>query len=143
MQLNTFTDYGLRTLIYLATLPEGELSSITAVSDTYNVSRNHMMKIVSKLGQCGYIETVRGKHGGIRLKQPAQQIVIGDVVRSLEPLQLLDCSIESCHITPACRLKDAVQIATKAFVGVLDQYTLEDVVKDNEPLYQLLQPVPA
>lgn len=140
MQLNSFTDYGLRTLIYLATLPEGEFSSITAVSDTYNASRNHIMKVVNKLGQCGYIETVRGKHGGIRLKQSARQIVIGDVVRSLEPLQLLDCSVENCHITSACRLKGAVHSATQAFIEVLDQYTLEDVVKDNDPLYQLLQP---
>lgn len=143
MQLNSFTDYGLRTLIYLATLPEGELSSITVVSETYGISRNHMMKIVSKLGQCGYIDAVRGKQGGIRLKRPANDIVIGDVIRALEPLQLLDCSTTNCHISPACRLKGIVQQATDAFLEVLDQYTLDTILKDNDALYQLLHAEPA
>lgn len=142
MQLTSFTDYGLRALIYLATLPQGELASITKVTEVYGVSRNHMVKIINKLGQLGYVETVRGKNGGIRLGKPAEQIIIGEVVRAIEPLQIVNCSEEFCHITPACRLKGVLFTARQAFLDELDNHTLADMINDNPPLRVLLdQPV--
>jgi len=138
VQLTSFTDYGLRALIYLATLPQGELTSITKVTETYNVSRNHMVKIINKLGQLGYVETVRGKNGGIRLGMAAESIVLGDVVRAIEPLQIVNCSDEFCHITPACRLKNVLADARAVFLAELDKHTLASLVDDNPPLRILL-----
>ena len=139
VQLTSFTDYGLRALIYLATLPEGELASISKVTDIYHVSRNHMVKIINRLGQLGYVETVRGKNGGIRLGMPAEQIVLGEVVRAIEPLQLVNCSEEFCHITPACRLKEILDTAKAAFLAELDKHTLAGLISDNLPLRELLE----
>lgn len=138
MQLTSFTDYGLRALIYLATLPQGELASITKVTEVYGVSRNHMVKIINKLGQLGYVETVRGKNGGIRLGMPADNIVIGDVVRAIEPLQIVNCSEDFCHITPACKLKGILFDARQAFLNELDNHTLSEMIDDNPPLRVLL-----
>ena len=94
MQLTSFTDYGLRALIYMASLPEGRMTSISEVTDVYGVSRNHMVKIINQLSRAGYVTAVRGKNGGIRLGKPASAIRIGDVVRELEPLSLVNCSSE-------------------------------------------------
>ncbi|CAH0162856.1 nitric oxide-sensing transcriptional repressor NsrR [Erwinia aphidicola] len=138
MQLTSFTDYGLRALIYLATLPAGQMTSISEVTDTYGVSRNHMVKIINQLSRAGYVAAVRGKNGGIRLGRPAEEIVIGQVVRDMEPLQLVNCHSDFCHITSACRLKKALHDAVQSFLRELDQYTLADLVEDNHPLYKIL-----
>lgn len=140
MQLTSFTDYGLRALIYLATLPEGELTSITVVTEKYGVSRNHMVKIVHRMSQIGLVEAVRGKNGGIRLGKPAKSIVIGEVIRVLEPLQLVNCEQPNCHITSACRLKGALAKALEAFLNEMDNYTLHDLVSGNNDLQHLLIP---
>ncbi|MGJ0577368.1 nitric oxide-sensing transcriptional repressor NsrR [Xenorhabdus bovienii] len=136
MQLTSFTDYGLRSLIYMASLPEGQMTSITEVTEVYGVSRNHMVKIINQLSNLGLVNAVRGKNGGISLGKPASEIKIGDVVRSLEPLSLVNCS--ACYITPACRLKLVLNQAVENFLQELDKHTLADMVKDNRPLYQLL-----
>jgi Rrf2 family transcriptional regulator, nitric oxide-sensitive transcriptional repressor len=138
VQLTSFTDYGLRALIYLATLPEGELTSISKVTEVYGVSRNHMVKIINKLGQLGYVDTVRGKNGGIRLGMPANRIVLGDVVRATEPLQIVNCSEDFCHITPACQLKGILASARSAFLAELDKHTLLSLIDNNPPLLVLL-----
>jgi len=138
VQLTSFTDYGLRALIYLATLPKGQMTSIAEVTDTYGVSRNHMVKIINQLSRAGYVAATRGKNGGIRLGKPAEEIVIGQVVRDMEPLQVVNCHSDFCHITSACRLKKALSDAVQSFLRELDQYTLEDLVKDNQPLYNIL-----
>lgn len=138
MQLTSFTDYGLRALIYLASLPEGQMTSISEVTDTYGVSRNHMVKIINQLSRAGYIAATRGKNGGIRLGRPAEEIVIGQVVRDMEPLQLVNCHSDFCHITSACRLKKALHDAVQSFLRELDNYTLADLVEDNHPLYKIL-----
>lgn len=139
MQLTSFTDYGLRALIFLAALPDGKMTSITEVTAAYGVSRHHMVKIINQLSRAGYVAGLRGKKGGIRLGKPASQIVIGQVVRDLEPLQLINCHGDFCHITSACRLKKALQDAVQGFLAVLDEYTLSDLVTDNHSLYQLLR----
>ena len=142
MQLTSFTDYGLRALIYMASLPEGRMTSISEVTDVYGVSRNHMVKIINQLSRAGYVTAVRGKNGGIRLGKPAGAIRIGEVVggsrSELEPLSLVNCSSEFCHITPACRLKQALSKAVQSFLTELDNYTLADLVEENQPLYKLL-----
>ncbi|MCV9878483.1 nitric oxide-sensing transcriptional repressor NsrR [Brenneria izbisi] len=138
MQLTSFTDYGLRALIYMASLPGGKMTSISEVTEVYGVSRNHMVKIINQLSRAGLVMAVRGKNGGIRLGKPADSIRIGDVVRELEPLSLVNCGSDFCHITSACRLKQVLQQAVQHFLQELDHYTLADLVKENPPLYKLL-----
>lgn len=138
MQLTSFTDYGLRALIYMASLPAERMTSISEVTEVYGLSRNHMVKIINQLSHTGFVTTVRGKNGGIRLGKPARTIRLGDVVRALEPLSLVNCASEFCHITPACRLKSVLQQAVQNFLKELDSYTLADMVEDNSPLYRLL-----
>lgn len=138
MQLTSFTDYGLRALIYMAALPSDKMTNISEVTEVFSVSRNHMVKIINQLSRAGLVAAVRGKNGGIRLGQPAENIRIGDVVRLLEPLTLVNCSHEFCHITPACRLKQVLHQGVQNFLSALDNYTLADMVKDNLPLYKLL-----
>lgn len=139
VQLTSFTDYGLRALIYLAALPKDRMTSISEVTQIYGVSRNHMVKIINQLSRAGYVDAVRGKNGGIRLGKPAESIRIGDVVRALEPLQLVNCSGEFCHITPACRLRQVLAQGVQHFLQELDNHTLAEMVDANPPLYQLLQ----
>ncbi|MDD1781527.1 nitric oxide-sensing transcriptional repressor NsrR [Enterovibrio sp. ZSDZ35] len=141
MQLTSFTDYGLRALMYLAMLPPDELTSITVVTEKYGVSRNHMVKIIHRMSQAGYVEAVRGKNGGIRLGRPADEIIVGEVIRALEPLQIVNCGADNCHITPACRLKNAIAVAAEAFLAELDKHTLQDMVSGNDDLRHLLIPV--
>ena len=138
MQLTSFTDYGLRALIYMASLPDDQMTNISQVTEVYGVSRNHMVKIINQLSRAGLVTAVRGKNGGIKLGKPAQTIRIGDVVRELEPLSLVNCDSDFCHITPACRLKQVLHTAVEHFLDELNQYTLADMVKDNSPLYKLL-----
>ena len=138
VQLTSFTDYGLRALIYMASLPDDQMTNISQVTEVYGVSRNHMVKIINQLSRAGLVTAVRGKNGGIKLGKPAQTIRIGDVVRELEPLSLVNCDSDFCHITPACRLKHVLHTAVEHFLDELNQYTLADMVKDNSPLYKLL-----
>lgn len=140
MQLTSFTDYGLRSLFFLAALPSGELSSIRIVSERFNVPKNHLIKVINKLSQLGYIKAIRGKNGGICLGKAAKDIIIGEVIRDLEPLVLIDCSEKSCHITSACRLKKALVIAKEAFLSELDKYTVADMLESNDELIMLLRP---
>ncbi|MBY6018072.1 nitric oxide-sensing transcriptional repressor NsrR [Ferrimonas balearica] len=143
MQLTSFSDFAFRALIYLGTLPKEELTSISRVTEVYGVSRNHMVKVINKLGHAGFVTTVRGKKGGIRLAKAPAEIGLGDVVRALEPLKLVDCGSPFCHIVPACRLKGVLEEATNAFLAALDQYTLADMLSDNPHLVTLLQQPPA
>lgn len=138
MQLTSFTDYALRTLLYLASLPKGELTNITEVTDIFGVSRNHMVKVINRLGQLGYVQTVRGKNGGIYLLKPASEITVGGVVRDLEPLDLVNCNLDFCHITSACRLKDKLVKAKRAFLAELDDCTIKELLHDNSDLLILL-----
>jgi Rrf2 family transcriptional regulator, nitric oxide-sensitive transcriptional repressor len=138
VQLTSFTDYGLRALIYMGSLPKDKMTNITEVTNVYGVSRNHMVKIINQLSRVGLVAAVRGKNGGIYLGKPAEQIRIGEVVRLLEPLALVNCCSDYCHITSACRLKQILNQAIDHFLSELDKYTLADLIKNNEPLYKLL-----
>lgn len=128
MQLTTFTDFTLRTLIYLA-VEEGRRATIPEIAAAYGIAENHLTKVVLLLGQAGDVATVRGRGGGLRLARPASEINIGAVVRRTEPgLALAPClGTGSCVIMPACGLKPVLAEALDAFLGVLDRYTLADL----------------
>jgi len=132
MRLTLYTDYSLRVLLYLAYNDE-RLVTITELADFYNISRNHLVKVVHELGLSGYVLTTRGKHGGIRLARSADQIVIGEVVRKTEPdFDLLECfnaAADNCRITNVCKLKSLLFQARSSFLGELDKYTLADMTR--------------
>ena len=141
MQLTLYTDFGLRMLIALAVSP-GERSTVSAVSGAYGISRHHLVKVVGRLATLGYVETLRGKGGGVRLARRPAQISIGQVVRDMEAeLGVVEC-LESdgghCVIAPACRLKSILRDATGKFLAELDSYTLAEMLTARAPLARLL-----
>lgn len=141
MRLTVYTDYSLRLLIYAA-LKADALITIGEVAEAYGISRNHLTKVVHQLGLAGYLETVRGKGGGLRLARRPESIRLGDVIRRTEPdAALTPCfkPIEAhCAIFPGCVLKDALREAREAFFRVLDSYTLADLVAPGARLRTLL-----
>ncbi len=141
MQLTTFTDYSFRVLIFLG-IHRAELVSIAQISEAYGISKNHLMKVVHHLGQVGLIDTVRGRGGGIRLAHAPEQIGLGDVVRKTEPhLDIVECfdpERTECAIVPACALTRVLAHARDAFLAVLDDYTLADLIRPKRQLRQLI-----
>ncbi|MDR5866877.1 Rrf2 family transcriptional regulator [Halomonas koreensis] len=141
MHLTRFTDYSLRVLIYLAVKGE-ERSTITEISERFEISRNHLMKVVQELNHRGYITAIRGKHGGLLLRQAPEAISLGGLVRDTErDLALVECFGDGneCVITPSCRLKPILAEALGAFLAVLDRYTLADLLgPQRRGLIQLL-----
>lgn len=136
MQLTRFTDYSIRVLLHVGARDPGDLSSIGEIADAYGISRNHLMKVVQDLGQGGFLETVRGRKGGLLLGRPPEQITIGDVVRHTEThFRFVDCT--SCVIATACVLPRAFQEATRAMLAVLDGYTLADALERRDELRRI------
>lgn len=130
MKLTLFTDYSMRVLLYLAARPD-RLCSIAEVAQTYRISQNHLMKVVTELVQSGYVESIRGRNGGIRLGKPPEDINIGALVRRTEGgFDLVDCG--NCIVAPACRLTGMLKEALSAFLAVLDRYSLADLVTRPE-----------
>jgi Rrf2 family transcriptional regulator, nitric oxide-sensitive transcriptional repressor len=145
MKLSLQTDYALRVLIYVGTNTDG-LTTIQEIADAYTISKAHLMKVVHRLGKIGYLDTIRGKNGGIRLGRPAEGIRIGDVVRAIEEdLAVIGCLGQEnfCRIQPPCVLKGALSEATGAFLAVLDGYTLADLLRPRSALASLLGIRPA
>jgi len=142
MRLTTYTDYSLRLLIYVAACGE-DFATIPQVAESYGISRHHLVKVAHQLGVKGYLATTRGKNGGLRLARAAQEIVVGDVVRNMEPdMAIVPClhtEGSDCRIVPACRLRNALDDGRKAFLAVLDQVTLADLMHSRKKLQQLLQ----
>ncbi|MBO9471458.1 Rrf2 family transcriptional regulator [Endozoicomonas sp. G2_2] len=140
MQLTTHTDYSLRLLIYLAVRKEGMPATVQAAADRYCISANHMAKVAQTLVLYGYINSQRGRGGGLSLAKPATQINIGAVVRRTENLRLLECfgPNSTCPIDPACRLKNILGRAQTAFLEVLDEYSLDALVTNEDELRMLL-----
>ena len=140
MRLTLHADYSLRVLMF-AGLKGSELSTITEIAEHFEISRSHLMKVVHDLGRLGYIETVQGKNGGFRLMRKPSQINVGAVVRDTEEeLAVIGCLQQKgfCRIEDACVLRRALQEATKAFLAVLDKYTLEDLLRPGRSLAKLL-----
>ena len=140
MRLTLYTDFALRTLIQVA-LNDGKLTTINDIARSFGISKQHLMKVVRRLSQTGYVEAVRGRNGGIRLMREPRHINIGQVVRDTEDqLDVIGCLERSgyCCIERVCVLRGALRDATNAFLAVLDTYTLADLIKPQRALSSLL-----
>lgn len=144
MRLTDYTDYALRVLLFLAVRDEG-LTTIQDISEAYGISKNHLMKVVQRLGELGWIETVRGRNGGLRLNARSLGLTIGEVVRGTESdFALVGCFPREggegrhCVIEPQCRLKHVFESARGAFLAELDRYTLGELAGPAAPLAELL-----
>jgi Rrf2 family nitric oxide-sensitive transcriptional repressor len=141
MRLTSFTDYSLRVLIYLAIRGE-QNTTIAQIAQDYDISRNHLMKVVQELSQKGYVTALRGKNGGLRLSRPAGQINIGALVRDMEnDLAITECfgPRNQCLLSPACNLAGVFAEALEAFLAVLDGYSLEDVLPRGRGAAELVK----
>jgi len=141
MRLTRFTDYALRTLIYVG-VRSPELCSIREVSVRYGLPQSHLTKVVHELGRMGYLETVRGRGGGIRLGRDAARINLGELVRRTEPdFNIVQCfgpGQGRCCIEPVCALGPILEEALEQFLGVLDRHSLEDLLASKRLLAELL-----
>lgn len=137
MKLTSYTNYALRTL-QMAAIRAPHLVRIDEVAQAHRINRAHLTKIVHQLGQAGYLETVRGPRGGLRLARPAGEIVVGDVVRLTEgPLDLVECfnaGNNTCKLRGICRLSAKLHEATRAFMAVLDDLTVAEIAANRDDL---------
>lgn len=140
MRLSSFSDYSLRVLMYLGAQP-GRLVTIAEIAGSYGISGNHLMKVVHQLGRLGYLETVRGKGGGMRLGKAPEEIRLGEVIRQTEvDWVLVECfsTGASCPIQAACGLPPILDEALAAMFAVLDQYTLADLLHKPKDLVRAI-----
>jgi Rrf2 family nitric oxide-sensitive transcriptional repressor len=140
MKLTRFTDYSLRVLIYLGLQDNGRVT-IKEISRSYNISRNHLMKVVSMLTRMGYLDARRGPGGGIALARPASEINLADVVTDMEDdLNLVECFCDGgkCLITPVCELRSVLNLSLNAYVATLKKYTLADLLEPRDKLSKIL-----
>lgn len=131
MRLTLHTDYALRMLMYLA-LNADRRPTIEEIAQRHGISRNHLMKVAATLAQHGFVDSLRGRNGGLALARPAAAINIGTVVRATEDnftlVECFDGGGSNCVVAPACQLKQPFREAVQAFLGVLDRYTLADML---------------
>lgn len=141
MKVTMQTDFALRVLIQVG-LARGGVVRIADIADSYDISRNHLMKVVQRLSALGYVETVQGRYGGVRLVREPGSIPVGRVVRDFEariPLvECFDATRSRCRIRGACRLKRALAAASEAFLESLDDVSIADLLKPRQELRQLL-----
>ncbi|MDR5757330.1 Rrf2 family transcriptional regulator [Caballeronia sp. LZ035] len=154
MRLTDYTDYALRVLLYLSVRPAG-LSTIQEISDAYGVSKNHLMKIVQQLGELGWVETVRGRNGGLRLAEHSGALTVGEIVRKTESdFAIVGCfgaadeGQKGCVIESQCRLRGVLAAARDAFLAELDKHTIGELASPANELARLLNipnlaPLPA
>lgn len=130
MRLADHTDYTLRVLMYCAQHPRRRVT-VAELSEGQGLARNHVMKIVADLARAGLLETVRGRCGGVRLRRPAAEVRLGDVVRLAESdLRVVECfdpAAEGCTLAAGCQLRGVFARALHAFLAVLDATTLADI----------------
>lgn len=139
MQLTRQTDYAIRVMMFLGIQKDDRLVTISDIAYHFDISRNHLMKIVHRLGQKEYIQTVRGKYGGLRLERDPSSIKLGELVRDFETtLDVVDCKKLTCPITGSCDLKPIMQKAQEAFLAVIDEYTLQNLLNNPADLRSLL-----
>ncbi len=131
MRLSLFTDFALRVLMFGA-LKDGTVFSLSEVSEAYGVSRNHLVKVVNFLAKLGYLETKRGRNGGIVLGMQPEQIKVGMLIRRTENspfiVECFDPKTNRCPVNGMCRLKGVLGEAVQAYYATLDRYTLHDLV---------------
>jgi Rrf2 family transcriptional regulator, nitric oxide-sensitive transcriptional repressor len=141
MKLTAFTDYSLRVLIYLAAQPDRR-ATIAAIAGAFDISEHHLTKVVHFLGKSGWLSNVRGKGGGLELATPPELISVGDVVRQTEgnpvSAECFEADGGHCSIAEICELRGVLGRAVKAFYGILDQYTLADLVHNRKELVTIL-----
>ncbi|MDQ6956496.1 MAG: Rrf2 family transcriptional regulator [Mariprofundaceae bacterium] len=144
MQLTLYTDYSLRVLLYLGQRPD-ERITITQISEYFDISRNHLVKVVHNLGKLKLIHTIRGKNGGMLLAQEPKDINLATVIQHIEPhMNLLECfddETNTCRITNECKLKRILFKAKKSFLDAIKAYTLADLLEKNRST--TIQHVPA
>jgi len=142
VQLTSYTDYAFRTLIALACVAPEKLT-VGEISDSYGISLNHLLKVVQKLAELGYVETTRGKSGGVRLLAEPSSLTLGAIVRGMEPeLGVVPClrtDQRPCVIAPACKLKSILHEATNQFLRTLDEQTLADITTAKPRIARLLK----
>lgn len=136
MQLTQFTDFSLRALIYIAL--RNDSCSIKDITTAYQISDHHMAKIIHNLSKMGLIKTMRGKNGGIQMAAKPESINLGRLISQLEPhFDLVPCFNKekaNCCIAPACKLKTILHKAQTQFIGVLNEYTLADILSNKQEL---------
>lgn len=140
MRLKKQSDYALRVLIYLNLNPEAP-ATVKEIADSFDISQNHLTKVVQSLRKLSYVHTVRGHNGGIWLAQPAESIKLGEVLRRLgEDGEVAECFIleGNCKISRLCNLKHVLSEAAESFFQVLDRYTLADIAQEPKAMAALL-----
>ncbi len=141
MQINQFTNYALRILMFCA-LHDGRAARTGEIAAAYGISENHLTKVAQQLAAGGFLTTARGRGGGLKLARSPHEIGVGEVVRwtegSLKLVECFDPATNRCPLAPACRLREALHRALEAFFLVLDSYTLADLVADRGTLRRLL-----
>lgn len=142
MHLTQFSDYSLRLAIYLACHP-GQIVSADEISRAFGISRHHLVKVVQTLTELGVVEAQRGRGGGMRLAMHPSEINVGWLVRQTEPhFDLVECfdpGSNTCPIAPACGLKGLLQCAQQAFLSVLDESSLDQLLRRRTDLITLLE----
>jgi len=139
MQLTLYTDYSFRVLLYLG-VNRDRLCTIAEISERCAATHNHLVKVVHNLGREGYIQTMRGRTGGIKLKKEPEEIKLTDIIRCTEVnLNIAECLRENntCHITEVCKIKNVFEEAQSQFIQTLDRYTVADLLKEKEQLSEI------
>lgn len=130
MRLSLYTDFSLRLLVYLAGTRNGEPVSVAKIAGKYGVSTHHMHKVAQGLRKLGYIESISGRHGGLRLARPPEALCIGDIVEAMEGTgHMADCQRGPCVLHGACILKGVLDRAERSFIDGLKKYTIADVMR--------------
>ena len=133
MRLTFHTDYALRVLMLLAIEPQRR-HTIAEIAERYDISRAHLMKVAQTLTQAGFVDSLRGRGGGLRLGALPASINLGAVVRATEDnFALVECLNREgnrCVVSPACGLRGPLEEALRAFQAVLDRYSLADLISN-------------
>ncbi len=139
MQLTHHTDFSLRVLIFLSLQDKNTLVTINEIANHFNILKNHLTKVVNNLSRHGYINTVRGKNGGIRLAKSADSINLGEIVQTMETnTEVVNCQKPACPLNNHCELKNILNEAQAAFFQTLEKYTLADIIQQPATIINLL-----
>jgi Rrf2 family nitric oxide-sensitive transcriptional repressor len=128
MHITQFTDYALRVLIFMGNKPEK--TTIDEIAQYFDLSKSHLMKVAAKLTSLGYLQSIRGKGGGLLLAKRPEDIVLGTLFLQIEPMQLVECQKENnrCILAPQCKLNHVLHQASNQFIQTLSHHTLADIL---------------
>lgn len=129
MQLTKQTDYAFRVLIYLGSQKADQLTTIQAIADSFDISKSHVMKVVQKLVSYGFVQSVRGPNGGIKLGKQKDEINLRAVIELMEvTLQPVNCEVPVCRINQSCQLRKLLDQAQTKYLEHTEQFTLADLI---------------